>query len=149
MTGFEGSEAVVVDASVAVKWYVPERDHEAARAVRDGYLDGEYDLLAPELFPFEVVNALRYSGHYEGDRLTEAAESLADHGVELVAFDRLGPVATVADDLDVPIYDASYLALAATADCPLYTADERVLNATEGTEYDDHAVHVRAAHSTE
>lgn len=136
---------VVVDASVVVKWYVPEQHHEAARALRDGYLDGDLDLLAPALLPFEVVNALRYSGLFDDEQLRAAAGTLPEYGLELVPFGSLGPVADLAARADCSVYDASYLALAASRGCTLYTADERLV--TAGTETADGPTveHVRAA----
>lgn len=44
----------VVDASVAVKWVIPEVLSDAADRVRDG----EDDILAPDLLLVEVANAL-------------------------------------------------------------------------------------------
>lgn len=135
---------IVVDASVVAKWYVPEKHHERARALRDDYLAGKHDLVAPALMPFEVVNALKYSGHYEGDRLVEASTTLPEYGIDLVPYRKLGPVAEVAVDLDVTLYDASYVALAHASDATAYTADGRLLEAIAGTEYADAAAHVRA-----
>jgi predicted nucleic acid-binding protein len=119
---------IVVDTSVVVKWYIPERDHEQARALRDAYLDGTVDLVAPALMPFEAINALKYSGHYEGERLEEAAQSLPKYGIELVPFDKTGPIAEIANDLDITIYDAASVALARTLDTTAYTADETLLD---------------------
>jgi len=132
---------IVVDTSVVVKWYIPERDHEQARALRDAYLDGTVDLVAPALMPFEAINALRYSGHYEGKRLEEAAQSLPEYGIELVPFHKTGPVAKIANEFDITIYDASYVTLARTLDTTAYTADETLLDDLDG---DDEVVkHVR------
>ncbi len=134
---------VVVDASVVAKWYIPEQHHRQARQLRDDYLEGNTDLLAPALLPFEVVNALRYSGHYEGDRLVEASTTLPEYGVRLVPYREAGPVAEVALELDVTLYDASYVALAHTTGATVYTADSLLLDAVEGSDYADAAAHVR------
>ncbi len=138
-------EPVVVDASVVVKWYVPERDHEAARAVRDAYLDGVVDLLAPSLLPFEVVNALRYADLFDDEQLEGAAATLPDYGIEFVPFRRLDAVPAAATTADTSVYDAAYLALAAARDCRLYTADERLVATVEATPYASHVEHVREA----
>lgn len=134
--------SVVPDASVVVKWFVPERHHEPARELRDDYLEGHHDLVAPALLPFEVTNALRYSQFHDEERLTVAAESMVEYGLELRPFGRSGAVAEIAVELDLPIYDASYLALAAAIDGPAYTADERLLAAVADTEYADRAIHI-------
>lgn len=134
---------IVVDASVVAKWYIPEQDHEPARALRDDYLNGRHDLLAPALLPFEVVNALKYSGHYDGDQVVEASTTLPEYGLELIPYRDAGPAAEVAVDLDSTLYDASYLALAHSRDSTAYTADSRLLDATEGTTYSDAISHIR------
>jgi predicted nucleic acid-binding protein len=138
---------LVVDASVVVKWYIPEQNHEQARTLRDDYLDGAHDLLAPTLLPFEVINALKYSGHYEGDRLVDASRSLPEYGITLVPYREAGPVADVAVDLNITLYDASYLALARANEAMVYTADSRLLDATEGGEYSECRSHIREYNS--
>ena len=133
---------IVVDTSVVVKWYLPERDHEAARALRDAYLEGEVDLVAPALLPFEAVNALRYSGQFDGEQLAAAARSLSEYGIDLVAFSDAGPVADIATDLDITVYDAAYVALAERLDTTAYTADETLLDDLSD-EYDERLAHIR------
>ncbi|PSQ28349.1 PIN domain nuclease [Halobacteriales archaeon QS_9_68_17] len=132
---------IIVDTSVVVKWYIPERHHEQARALRDAYLDGEFDLVAPALMPFETVNALKYSGHYEGERLEEASKSLPEYGIDLVPFDKTGSVAEIANDLDITIYDAAYIALAQNYDTKAYTADRNLLDDLDG-DYNELAEHI-------
>jgi len=133
---------IVVDTSVVVKWYVPEQHHEHARALRDEYLDGNFELVAPALMPFEAVNALKYSGHYDGKGLEEASTSLPEYGIDLFALHETGPVVEIATDLDITIYDAAYIALARTLDTKAYTADGNLLDDIDG-EYSEFAEHIR------
>lgn len=133
---------IVVDASVVAKWYIPEKDHERARKLRDDYLEGKRDLIAPALMPFEVVNALKYSGHYEGERLVEAADTLSEYGIELVPHHKAGSAAEIANELDITVYDASYVALAQEFETKAYTADSRLLDSLEG-KYSELAEHIR------
>lgn len=133
---------LVVDASVAVKWYIPEQHHTQARLLRNNYLNGRHELTAPTLFPFEVINALKYSGHYESDRLIDAASSLPEYGITLVEFNEVGPIAEIALDLDITIYDAAYLALTKNTDRIVCTADTQLLTATAGTMYEDAIMHI-------
>ncbi|MFB6352500.1 MAG: type II toxin-antitoxin system VapC family toxin [Halobacteriales archaeon] len=133
---------VVPDASVVVKWFVPERHHEPARALRDDYLEGHHDLVVPALLPLEVTNALKYSQFHDEERLSVAAESLVEYGLELRPFGRSGAVAETAVELGITVYDASYLALAAALDCPAYTADERMLEAVSETDDAERVTHI-------
>jgi len=135
---------VVVDASVVVKWYIPEQHHEQARSLRNDFLDGTCELLAPALMPFEAVNALKYSGHYDGERLEEAADSLGKYGIELVHCRSGGPIAEITTAVDVTAYDAAYIALAVDRRATAFTADSRLLAELEGTEYEDAVDHVRS-----
>jgi len=133
---------VVVDTSVVVKWYIPEQHHEQARALRDAYLDGTSDLVAPALMPFEAINALKYSGYYDGERLEDASKSLSEYGIDLVSFDDAGPVAEIADTLGITIYDAAYVALARKLDTNVYTADGNLLDDLDD-DYSEVAKHIK------
>lgn len=134
---------IVVDTSTVVKWYIPEQHHEQARALRDDFLNGKHDLCAPALMPFEAVNALNYSGHYDGERLVEAADSLGEYGIELVPFRSVGPIAEVTNSVGITAYDAAYVALAIERSAIAYTADSNLLSDLEGSEYEDAVAHIQ------
>jgi len=44
----------VLDSCVAVKWVLPESDSQKALAIRDDYLNGTHELIAPDVFKVEV-----------------------------------------------------------------------------------------------
>jgi len=134
---------LVVDTSTVVKWYIPEQHHEQARTLRDEFLNGTHDLYAPALLPFEALNALAYSGHYDGERLAEAADSLTKYGIELVPFRRCGPIAEITTTADITAYDAVSVALAVDRATTAYTADTTLLTDLDGTAYDDAVAHIR------
>ena len=134
---------IVVDTSTVVKWYIPEQSHEQARALRDDFLNGKHDLCAPALMPFEAVNALSYSGHYDGERLHEAANSLDNYGIELVSFGSVGPVTEVTNTVGITAYDAAYVALAVERNATAYTADRNLLQDLDGSEYADTVAHIQ------
>jgi predicted nucleic acid-binding protein len=48
----------VIDSSVAFKWVVAELDSDRALRLLDDSVNGIHDLIAPDLFPTEVANAL-------------------------------------------------------------------------------------------
>ena len=122
---------LVVAASVVVKGYVPERDHELARAIRDGYGNGQHSLAGPSLLPYEVVTALRYCGPVDDESVLRVAETLPQSGIDLVSFDRIQDVAANALDGDITVFGAAAVALAAQLDASGFTADERLLDALE------------------
>jgi predicted nucleic acid-binding protein len=49
---------LVVDASVAVKWILPEEDTERALRLQESYQDEEIDLISPYLVVSEVANVV-------------------------------------------------------------------------------------------
>ena len=116
----------VVDASVAVKWFVPEIHSEAAVRL----LDAEIALYAPDLISPEFGNILR-----KKVRRREIGRDEADE--IMIAFARLPfevrPSAVLlpsafelAIELDRTVYDSLYLALAVAEECALITADAKL-----------------------
>lgn len=116
---------LVVDASVAVKWYLAEQGSEAARAL----VEQEDFLFAPDLLYPELANVLwkrRRKGEIEAE---QARAALADLPETLQLIAPSAPVIdealALAIDLDHPVYDCLYLAMALRWDCKLVTADRR------------------------
>jgi predicted nucleic acid-binding protein len=134
---------VIIDTSTIIKWYIPEQHHKEARALRDDFLNGTQDLCAPALMPFEAINALHYSGHYDGDRLLEAQASLQNYGIEYVSFGSVGPIGEITDTVGITAYDAAYVALAEKREGTAYTADETLLADLDGSEYQATVNHIQ------
>jgi len=115
---------VIIDASVAFKWIFVEDGSEAASA-----LLGRDDLLAPNLLLAEIGNALWKKGMRGelGDAdayavqlaITRSLVTIADEG------EVMPRALEMALDLEHPIYDCVYLALAESLDDVLITADTR------------------------
>jgi predicted nucleic acid-binding protein len=118
---------IVIDASVAVKWFLPEIDSAAARA-----LYGE-EMSAPAIWLSEVANALWHHVRV-GELEEEQAHTL------LVRFSKSPMISTpiereiekafaLANALPHPVYDCLYLALAIHENTILITADSRFARA--------------------
>jgi predicted nucleic acid-binding protein len=117
---------VVVDASVAVKWFLPEELSEEARQV----LTPKYQLLAPDLLWAELGNVLwKRHRRREVDQRT-ATRLLQDLSRVPIEYHASQQWATPALELairhDLTVYDGLYLALAAGNQCRLVTADRRL-----------------------
>ena len=126
----EGEERkVVVDASIAVKWFVEEEYTSEALMLRDAYKEGLVDLIAPSLLPYEILNALKYSGAFGEDELREIASILESLQITLYNIEGRYSATTImiAMRKGLTIYDASYVALAIDKQATLYTADEKLL----------------------
>jgi predicted nucleic acid-binding protein len=122
-------EKVVVDASVVVKWFLEEAFSDKALLLRDKYISGQIRLVSPSIMPYEVLNALRYTGVYSKEELAAVVRSLERYGIELWELRRTygERVAEVAIELDVSVYDAGYTTLAQITNARLVTADEEVV----------------------
>ena len=116
----------VADASVVAKWFLEEADSEAARRLRDDYLEGALRIRVPSLLPFEVMNALRFHSAFPRRNLGLAARALDRASLPTVPLfgEYLERTMVVCLEHDLTVYDASYVALAELGQCPLYTADK-------------------------
>jgi predicted nucleic acid-binding protein len=125
---------MVVDASVAVKWYVPEAGSGHAAALLD---EGEA-LLAPDLLVAEFGNAvwkkIRTGELRPGEGEAIVRAFLSALPVTLHPSPMLLQGAwEIAARFRRTIYDALYLALAVAEDCPFITADETLVRAVRAT----------------
>jgi predicted nucleic acid-binding protein len=125
----------VVDASVALKWFVPEALSGAAEEL----LLSPAELHAPDLLVIEVANAA-WRKVLRGEVRTTQAALIA------IAIHRGGPTLypselfieralEIALVLHHPVYDCLYLACAESLEALLVTTDERFLKAVEGTAF--------------
>lgn len=121
--------AVVVDSSVAMKWFVPEPLSEVAVRL----LQPSYDLAAPDLLVPEFGNVLWKKlrrGEVRRDEAFEIVAALGEVPLTIVAStDLLAPALEIAAAYGRTVYDALYVALAVARDCVLVTADERLVAA--------------------
>ena len=123
---------VVADASVVCKWFVEESGTEAALRMRDAHTEGAIRILAPDLMPYEVANALLHHPAMSAERLRRATRALFDLQISLArpsAAD-LGQAAEFAFRKRLTIYDACYAVLAERHSCSLVTDDNRLLGAS-------------------
>lgn len=125
---------MIVDASVALKWYLAEDLSDQAEA-----LFAQQDLSAPELIIAEVGNALWKAWRRDvlaSDVASAAMDNLGDRFSSLHALAPLSlRAANISRQLDHPIYDCFYLACAEQVREQLVTADQRLVNVTAGTEF--------------
>lgn len=130
---------LVLDTSVAVKFYVPEELREKALEILAAAESGRLELVAPGTLYPEFLNALWWK--YRSDELSREAiregwEKLSsDRPVSLYAPEDLMPRAVEIALESGIIYDALFLALAEDADTLVVTADDKLLKALESTSY--------------
>jgi predicted nucleic acid-binding protein len=127
---------IVLDASVAVKWAVPDTAeplHQQADALLRQYRDGQLDVLVPDLFWSEVANALWKAarrGRISAETAHEALTEMRSRSFPTVPSRQvLDQALIIAIRFDRTAYDSVYVALAESRRTQLVTADERLANA--------------------
>jgi len=129
--------AVVVDASVAVKWLLPEVGSEQALALARRWAREGVTAVAPALLWLEVSNVLHQrvrAGELGTGDAARLLEGLAHLGLErrseVSVYSR---AVHMASELGLTnTYDAVYLALAESEEAEFWTGDGGLYTATRG-----------------
>ena len=133
---------IVVDASVALCWVV--RQEQSAIANR--LIGAAVDLIAPSLMLVELANSL-----WKKTRRGEAAAELGAAGMREVrrfvpqivdVADLAEPAMQLAGELNHPVYDCVYLALARRRCARLVTLDQELITRLAKTRYRSDVVHL-------
>jgi len=130
--------SLVLDASIVLKWFLPEPGFEAAQKLRRPDLECE----APDLLLLEACNALWKHvrrGAVGADVAEAAVTALAEAPIawrpaETLFADAYG----LAIETGRTVYDCTYLALALRSGAPLVTADRRFHDAISATRHSAH-----------
>jgi predicted nucleic acid-binding protein len=126
----------VIDASVAAKWFLPDRGEtlvdEAAQLLAR-YAKGQVRFVVPDLFWAEFGNIL-WKAVRRGRCTQKAAETdiatMKSRGLPTVPSASLLEAAfAIATAFDRTVYDSLYIALAVDCQGQLITADEKLANA--------------------
>jgi predicted nucleic acid-binding protein len=125
-------QRLVIDASVAVKWVVPEPDSGRAEILLD------HGLVAPDLIYAECANVLWKKvrrGEMTQKEAEIAAQTLEQADLSIVpGRGHLAVAVSIAVELDHPAYDAVYLAVAEASELSLVTADDRLIRKIRGSQ---------------
>jgi predicted nucleic acid-binding protein len=127
----------VLDSNVGVKWVLAEDLLVKARLVRDEFVQGVHELLAPDVFLVEAAYALTRA-HRQGK--VTPAEVNSFMGDLLTTLPQLHPYpALLARGIEISlqtrhgVYDCLYVALAEREGCELLTADTKLINNLQPT----------------
>ena len=127
---------LVVDASVAVKWFLPAEDETLIPQALDllaRHTKSELRFVVPGIFWAEMGNIF-----WKAVRVRRCPRQYADESVASLQEKNLTTVASrelmsdalaIAITFDRTVYDSLYVALALSYNVPLVTADERLANA--------------------
>jgi predicted nucleic acid-binding protein len=128
-------KSLVIDASYAIRLILPDPRRAALRARMERWLQEGYELVAPDLWLYEMTSALckaAFFGLITGEEAENSLPLVSELAIQLVAADaeqaRLAFAWTQRLNR-AAAYDSFYLALAESLNCELWTADRRLHNA--------------------
>lgn len=124
---------LVVDASVALKWFVEEDDSKKALDVLD-YITEKAIPIVPTLFFYEISNVLRYKPEFGIKDIQDVLSALLGFGFRVISLqDNIGDLTIeLAFLYGITVYDASYIALSKKKEVDLITADEKLFRKITG-----------------
>lgn len=121
--------ALVLDASVIVKWFSKEGedDLEKALRIRASHVYGESTIVVPDVLYHEVTNALIHKQALTLEEVILAVEFLFKLSMSTVHMtdELVSASARLARQNGITEYDACYAAVAAKYDCPLVTSNPK------------------------
>lgn len=119
----------VLDASVVLKWFIPEAYSDLARTL----LDGSHEYVVPDLLFAETANVIWKKvrrSELTPQRGQRLVWDIGRIGVETVSSRALAEEALLlANATGQTVYDCMYVALAARLDTRSITADDRLVSA--------------------
>lgn len=119
---------IVLDASVALKWFVDDEPFaDRAAAVLESIRDAPHEFLIPEVFMSECLAVLTRMRGATVEKVQEALTLLESLGLVRIpaGHELLQRAAEYAISWNLSGYDAIYVALAALSDATWLTADAR------------------------
>jgi predicted nucleic acid-binding protein len=120
----------VLDSSAALPWVLPEKDSVKAIRLRDDARNGLHQLLAVDIFPAEVFNALLKAERTRRISVGEAKTLYASIAADTPALHPYLPLmpraGEVASRYRVALYDCLFIALAERESCELIAADRGI-----------------------
>jgi predicted nucleic acid-binding protein len=132
----------VVDASVAIKWFLTEELHDRALSL----ISYDHQLYAPDLILQEVAN-IAWKRYMRDDisrrQAQEISRTLHQQFFHLFPSPDLTEQALdIALTLRHPVYDCLYIACAGAVLGTLVTDDRRLVRAVNGTDFQETVLHL-------
>ena len=123
----------VVDASVVVKWLVPEVLEAEADHLFEWVLSQDGEAHAPDFLEIEVAQVVWKKWRAKELIRSEVRSVMAELAALPLHLHHsslfLSEAVDIACEFERTVYDSAYLALADAFDCDFISADERLINA--------------------
>jgi len=123
---------LVIDASIGIKWFKPENESnlEVALILRENILNNKNNVLIPNLFLYEIFNALLLNTSFTKDELNDALNTIYLMELEIINSDKglLERTLSISYDYRITYYDSLYIASAEAYNSFLITEDKEILS---------------------
>jgi predicted nucleic acid-binding protein len=124
-------DVLVIDASVALKWYLDDEDDVSiARILLHDLVSGSIRSIAPDHLRWEVVHSLRSSARAGRVTIEQGRRALENFLALPISYasghNLIAAAYASAQRYDCAIYDAGYIPLADSVSCRFIYADRRL-----------------------
>lgn len=128
----------VIDACVAIKWFIPETGYQKASEL----IQAHSEFLAPELFLIEMDAIITKKVRKKEIELSEAYilhDEIRKLPFKLIRYDQTAKLSfELSATLPITTYDATYLSVALQFNEEVYTADRRFYRGISTTPFRDY-----------
>ncbi len=122
---------IIIDASVIFKWLVAESGDPSRIAwqLRDDYMSGGLDIVAPDILLYEIANILAYKTNLSHSDIGRLWRNFLRFEIPTIAPSPafMTDCLKLSIEHNVSVYDATYIILAQKRHCALLTADMRLV----------------------
>jgi len=120
-------EKIVIDSSVAIKWFVDEPKSKRALDLLAQHDQNKITIIVPDVIRLEIINGLFYSYHFGISQLKNTLNSLGSLELHFVSIDEIDMenAAFLMEKFTITSYDALFIALAQNIGCQLVTNDRK------------------------
>lgn len=127
------TDQIVIDSSVAIKWFIAQDYSLEANKILDAYQAQQITLIAPDLIYAEIGNIVWKIQRFQG-LTNHEAEMILDlfQQIQLKIFpadELLKDAYQFAVNYQRTVYDSLYVVLSIRENCKFITADEKLYNA--------------------
>lgn len=132
----------VIDACVAIKWFLPEEGYKKAGAI----LKTHNKMIAPDLFFIEIDAIITKKVRQklvDREDAYRIYREIRNIPFEIIPYTLISGIAfDLSSALSITQYDACYLSVALEFNQKLYTADKRFFNGMKNTPFEHHLEYV-------
>jgi len=121
---------IVIDTSVAMKWFFPESGSKKAFDLKNKHIKGKISIYTRDLFLYEFTSAFK---NYSPKKIEEkdffiALSALMSLKIKFLPlrYQELEELFLLSRKLDISVYDSSFLLLAKKLKAPLSTSDKKL-----------------------